>query len=74
MATARWDLADIALVSKAITEQSLCVPCIIAQTGVTRARVDMILGALGEAVVIERELAPCPACERRQRVFRLRTA
>ena len=65
---ALWDSDDMALVSKAITRQRLCVSCIIAVSGVTRARVEAILSMIGATLVI-RTVAACEKCGSERAVF-----
>jgi len=67
----RWDADDARLVSAALAGHSLCVDCIIKETGVTRARVNAVLADVEPGLRATNDEAPCVGCLATTRVFRL---
>lgn len=58
-------------VTRAITAVALCVACIAARTGVSKARVEDILATIGQTVRITRSVVVCDGCLLTREVFRL---
>ena len=67
----RWDMADAESVLAAILDQPLCMPCIVEGSGVTLARVESILRALGPMLEIGWMRWLCAACKQMGDVYRL---
>lgn len=67
------DPDDARLVFAAIARSNgVCVECIVRETGVTRARVTVILGSTDAALRVFSDSGPCSGCREMKRVFRLR--
>ena len=67
-----WDPSDAELVGVTVGKEPVCVECIVKQTGVTKARVTVIMAMVGETLSLDRGLAVCRACLRAKEVTRLR--
>jgi CheY-like chemotaxis protein len=65
------DENDARLITRAITDGPVCVPCIVARTGVPRARAERILATLGETLNVSRDVMVCEGCTLTREAFKL---
>ena len=66
-----WDENEARLVVNAIRAKTLCVACIIRETGVTRVHVETIFTRLSTTLTITRATARCAGCQIERDVFRI---
>jgi hypothetical protein len=63
--------SDDGVVSTALVRRTLCVECLVVETGVASPRVQTILGTLAKTFALHRDAGLCEACRDSKEVFRL---